>query len=166
MQLVLNDVVFFFLYNIHILITVGMLKFWKYFYNYSNNDFGDYFFGINTQSNKIQLKKFMNYKSSIDMCFSDKEHYFSQKGYVMDTQKLNIKTHLENLSTILNDLLTTWYYMYIGTTFLQRWRSFQGECLFQINIGLFCLTSMKTWRFFAFDLVGQYCKLHCTCYLY
>jgi len=56
----------------------------------------------------------------------------------MDTQKLNIKTHLENLSTILNDLLTIWYYMYIGTTFLQQWRSFQGECLFQINIGLFC----------------------------
>jgi len=37
------------------------------------------------------------------MCFSDKEQFFSQESYVMDTQKLNINTHLENLSTILND---------------------------------------------------------------
>ena len=37
------------------------------------------------------------------MCFSDKEHYFSQLSFVMDTKKLNINTHLENLSTILND---------------------------------------------------------------
>ena len=36
------------------------------------------FFGINTQSNEIKLKKVMNENSSIDMCFIDKEHYFSQ----------------------------------------------------------------------------------------
>ena len=39
-------------------------------------------------------------KSPIDICFSDKEHYFSQKGYVMDTQNLNINTHIESLSTL------------------------------------------------------------------
>jgi len=45
----------------------------------------------------------MYLKSSVDLCFSDKEHYFSQTNHVMDTQKLSINTRLKNLSTDLND---------------------------------------------------------------
>jgi len=44
----------------------------------------------------------------------------------MDTQNLNINTHLENLSTILMTMLTSWYDMFIGTIVLKGWISFQA----------------------------------------